>query len=150
MADRPLRVGDHVILLSGTFKDFDGNVEQIDTDAGKLVVGLILFGNKTLHEFDLASIAEHVAPFGDVPPVSRYPGEESKRQQFQRLLEACRFWQLPYDDGRRYTRRRFFWELEGYDDGRFHRVDRITEDPVCEISECCQYLENLAPELWDR
>jgi hypothetical protein len=220
MSDRLLRVGDHVIILSGTFERFDGTVEQIDTDAGKLVVGLNIFGRKTLHEFDLASISEHVAPFGDVPPVPRYPKEEFAKQQlledlpgadavfrtsrmpgaviwhtvsiarfgesyrvigqwegdigpfsfntpryrpvdrdlprrdweqFQRLLEACRFWQLPYDDGRRFPqgRRRFCWELNGYDNGRFHRVERITEDPVCDICKCCQYLMDLAPEAWN-
>jgi hypothetical protein len=59
------------------------------------------------------------------------------------LIERCRFWQLPYDDGRRIPRKGRRW-LEGHEGGRYHAVVRATDEPKSAISACCNYLRALA------
>src|SRR5262249_54912610 len=41
---------------------------------------------------------------------------------FRRLVDACGFWQLPYDDGHRVRRDKTFniWRLEGCERDRYH------------------------------
>jgi hypothetical protein len=65
---------------------------------------------------------------------------------FTGLIESCRFWQLPHDDGRRIPRtgKRWHWRLEGYEGGRYHAVVRAAGEPRSEISACCEYLRALA------
>jgi hypothetical protein len=66
--------------------------------------------------------------------------------KFTRLIEKCRFWHLPYDDGRRIPRKdkHWHWWLEGYEDGRYHAVVRAASEPTSEISACCDYVRALA------
>jgi hypothetical protein len=65
---------------------------------------------------------------------------------FTQLIASCRFWELPYDDGRRIPRKakRWHWRLEGYEGGRYHAVERASGEPTSDISACCEYLRVLA------
>jgi hypothetical protein len=84
--------------------------------------------------------------------VREVPLTDSDWMTFSALIEGCRFWQLPYDNGRRIPRKgnRWRWWLEGYKGGRYHAVVRATGEPQSEISACCEYLRALAvPALLD-
>jgi hypothetical protein len=78
--------------------------------------------------------------------VREVPLTGSEWATFTGLIRRCRFWQLPYDDGRRIPRKakRWRWWLEGYEGGRYHAVVRAAGEPKSEISACCEYLRALA------
>jgi len=65
---------------------------------------------------------------------------------FRRLVEACDFWQLPYDDGHRVRgdKTRNIWQLEGCERDRYHHVVRSTEGDRADITGCCEFLQSLA------
>jgi len=44
--------GDHVRIIRGTFKDFDGLVEEVDESKGKLKILVNMFGRETPVEID--------------------------------------------------------------------------------------------------
>jgi hypothetical protein len=74
--------------------------------------------------------------------VREVPLTDAEWTAFTRLIEECRFWELPYDDGRRISRtsQRWYWRLEGYERGRYHAVVRQAGKPRSEISACCEYM----------
>jgi hypothetical protein len=67
---------------------------------------------------------------------------ESEWVGFTRLIDECRFWHLPYDDGVRIPRKgnRWHWRLEGYEAGRYHGVLRTAGESKSEIAACCDYV----------
>jgi transcriptional antiterminator NusG len=48
--------GDHVRISQGTFKDFDGVVEEVDESKGKLKVLVNMFGRETPVEIDFTQV----------------------------------------------------------------------------------------------
>ena len=51
-----LEVGDSVKILMGPFKDFMGNIENVDFDQGKVKVFISMFGRDTLLELDFDQV----------------------------------------------------------------------------------------------
>lgn len=49
-------VGDTVKIIDGPFKDFDGKVSEIDSERGKIKVGVNMFGRDTPVELDSLQI----------------------------------------------------------------------------------------------
>jgi len=78
--------------------------------------------------------------------VREVPVTAAQWTTFIGLIERCRFWHLPYDDGRRISRKGMGWRgwLEGYEGGRYQKVVRVAAEPMSEISACCEYLCALA------
>ena len=50
------KVGDHVKITDGPFKDFDGKVSEIDEKRGKVKVLVIMFGRDTPVELDFLQV----------------------------------------------------------------------------------------------
>ena len=55
---RKLRAGDAVRINEGPFKDFDGTVEEVHPDKGKLKVMVSVFGRSTPVELDFRQVSE--------------------------------------------------------------------------------------------
>lgn len=51
-------VGDEVRVLEGPFKDFNGIVEDVNHDKGKLRVSVSVFGRQTPVELDFTNVAK--------------------------------------------------------------------------------------------
>jgi len=51
-----ISVGDLVEVLDGPFKNFKGNVEEIDVDKGKVKVSVDMFGRETKMELDFEQV----------------------------------------------------------------------------------------------
>ena len=51
-----LKVGDHVKITDGPFKDFDGKVAEIDEKRGKIKVLVTMFGRETPVELDFLQV----------------------------------------------------------------------------------------------
>lgn len=51
-----VKVGDHVKIIDGTFKDFDGKVSEVDEERGKVKVLINMFGRDTPVELDSLQI----------------------------------------------------------------------------------------------
>ncbi|MFC5559534.1 transcription termination/antitermination protein NusG [Ureibacillus thermophilus] len=51
-----ISVGDLVEVLEGPFKNFKGNVEEIDVDKGKVKVSVDMFGRETKMELDFEQV----------------------------------------------------------------------------------------------
>lgn len=56
VVDIPYREGDLVKVIDGPFKDFDGTVQEVNTDKLKLRVLVSIFGRKTPVEVDLNQV----------------------------------------------------------------------------------------------
>lgn len=54
----PFKVGDAVRINEGPFKDFDGTVEDVSPDKGKLKVMVSVFGRSTPVELDFRQVSE--------------------------------------------------------------------------------------------
>lgn len=54
----PFKVGDAVRINEGPFKDFDGSVEDVSPDKGKLKVLVSVFGRSTPVELDFRQVSE--------------------------------------------------------------------------------------------
>lgn len=54
--DIPYVVGDSVRIKEGPFKDFDGNVEEVNTEKGKLKVMVSVFGRSTPVELNFVQV----------------------------------------------------------------------------------------------
>ena len=54
----PYKAGDAVRINEGPFKDFDGTVEEIHPDKGKLKVMVSVFGRSTPVELDFRQVSE--------------------------------------------------------------------------------------------
>jgi transcriptional antiterminator NusG len=52
----PFRSGDKVRIKDGPFKDFDGTVEEINPEKGKLKVMVSVFGRSTPVELDFGQV----------------------------------------------------------------------------------------------
>jgi hypothetical protein len=212
MSEPWVHVGAPVLVTSGPFQGFEGDVDSIDPSADAVVVKLEVFGRAVPLTFPLASLGEHLTPFGDQPTISCCPDTDSRQREllthcpeaeatyrtecgsattlvfvqvifkgaeqrllvrshnltwpcrekmrwsvrevaltasewatFTGLIRTCRFWQLPYDDGRRIPRKgqQWRWRLEGYEGGRYHAVVRVAGEPKSEIAACCEYLRTL-------
>ena len=51
-----VKPGDHVKIVDGTFKDFDGKVAEVDEEKGKVKVLINMFGRDTPVELDSLQI----------------------------------------------------------------------------------------------
>lgn len=51
-----IEIGEMVQVLEGPFADFQGKVEEIDTDKGKVKVAVDMFGRETKMELDFSQI----------------------------------------------------------------------------------------------
>lgn len=49
-------VGDSVLVVDGPFKDFEGNISEVDPERGKLKVLVSMFGRETPVELDFVQI----------------------------------------------------------------------------------------------
>ncbi len=56
VAESPYVVGDAVKIMSGPFKGFDGNVEEVSPEKGKAKVMVTVFGRSTPVEVDFSQI----------------------------------------------------------------------------------------------
>lgn len=50
------KIGDHVKIIDGPFKDFDGKVAEIDEKRGKIKVLVTMFGRETPVELDFLQV----------------------------------------------------------------------------------------------
>ena len=51
-----VRVGDSVKIADGPFKDFDGKIQEVDDEKGKVKVLVSIFGRETPVELDFLQI----------------------------------------------------------------------------------------------
>ena len=51
-----VKIGDHVKIIDGTLKDFDGKVSEIDEERGKIKILINMFGRDTPVELDSLQI----------------------------------------------------------------------------------------------
>jgi hypothetical protein len=212
MADSWLHVGAPILITAGQWKGFDATVQAVDAASDTVVVSMNIFGRPISLTFGLSSADQHLAPYGDQPPVPRCPDEDLRKQEllaacpgaeavyqsyfmrsvhqtytqisrsgsnhrllvrthnmtwpasekmrwatravplaesawdhFSQLVEACDFWRLPYDDGRRVLPdKRSHYRLEGCEQGRYHKVVREADQGRADIADCCEYLWSLA------
>ena len=49
-------LGDHVIILDGPFVNYDGVVNKVDEEKGKIKVSITLFGRETPVELDFTQV----------------------------------------------------------------------------------------------
>ena len=55
MYDR-YHIGDHIKIMSGTFKDFEGTISRIDKESGLVSIDTVFFGRKTMVEVGFTDI----------------------------------------------------------------------------------------------
>jgi transcriptional antiterminator NusG len=54
-----MAMGDHVVVLSGPFKDFEGDVIEVSPERNKLKVLLSIFGRDTPVELEFNQVQKH-------------------------------------------------------------------------------------------
>ena len=59
VVDIPYREGDLVKVIDGPFKDFDGTVQEVNTDKLKLRVLVSIFGRPTPVELDFVQVEKN-------------------------------------------------------------------------------------------
>lgn len=51
-------VGGIVLVVDGPFKDFEGTIESVNYNQGKLKVSILIFGRPTLTDFEFSQVAK--------------------------------------------------------------------------------------------
>jgi transcriptional antiterminator NusG len=51
-----LQMGDHVVIVDGPFKDFEGKIGEVDEERGKIKVLVSMFGRETPVELDFLQV----------------------------------------------------------------------------------------------
>jgi transcriptional antiterminator NusG len=51
-----VRVGDAIKIIDGPFKDFDGKIQEVDEEKGKVKVFVSIFGRETPVELDFLQV----------------------------------------------------------------------------------------------
>ncbi len=54
--DQSLKVGDLVTVTDGIFESFDGKIQAIDEEEGKVTIGIEIFGRVTPVEVDYRQV----------------------------------------------------------------------------------------------
>src|SRR5262245_15051512 len=86
MGESWLRVGEPILISSGLFQGLEGTVTAIDPPSDTAGVTVNVFLHTRSLTFALSTADEHLAPFGDQPPVPRCPYEDGLKQE---LLSLC-------------------------------------------------------------
>lgn len=80
-----LHVGETVIFLRGNFANFEGTILAIDRAANSVSASVEIFGKVIEFTFELSTIDQDLAPFGDQPVIARYPDTCGREAE----LRAC-------------------------------------------------------------
>ena len=54
--DLKINVGDNVTILSGPFKDWEGEVVSINPEEQKIKVNIVIYGRETAMDLDFAQV----------------------------------------------------------------------------------------------
>lgn len=54
-----MAIGDHILVLSGPFKDFEGDVIEVSVERSKLKASLSIFGRDTPVELEFNQVEKH-------------------------------------------------------------------------------------------